>query len=76
LRHTPADWQIVVTAIMETMRRRGVTAALGWHPATKNSVKPAWRTIATFTRKSMRSMRQTPEKSWRLNSMPPLRQQP
>ena len=23
LRHTPGDWQIVVTAIMETMRRRG-----------------------------------------------------
>ena len=49
-----------------------VTTALGWRPATKNSVKPAWRTIATFTRKSTRSMRQTPGKSWRLNSMPPL----
>ncbi len=24
LHHTPGDWQIVVTAVMETMRRRGV----------------------------------------------------
>ncbi|EPY5158697.1 DUF4862 family protein [Klebsiella pneumoniae] len=29
LRHTPADWQIVVTAIMETMRRRGGNDGFG-----------------------------------------------
>ncbi|MCR3898662.1 DUF4862 family protein [Klebsiella variicola] len=29
LRHTPADWQIVVTAIMETMRRRGSNDGFG-----------------------------------------------
>ena len=29
LRHTPADWQIVVTAIMETMRRRGGNGGFG-----------------------------------------------
>ncbi|CAM3395499.1 hypothetical protein SB5531_02075 [Klebsiella variicola] len=29
LRHTPADWQIVVTAIMETMRRRGGHGGFG-----------------------------------------------
>ena len=29
LRHTPADWQIVVTAIMETMRRRGINGGFG-----------------------------------------------
>lgn len=29
LRHTPADWQIVVTAIMETMRRRGGNEGFG-----------------------------------------------
>ena len=25
-RHTPGEWQIVVTAVMKTMRRRGTTA--------------------------------------------------
>ncbi|MEG1421855.1 MAG: DUF4862 family protein [Citrobacter sp.] len=29
LRHTPGDWQIVVTAIMETMRRRGGNSGFG-----------------------------------------------
>lgn len=29
MRHTPADWQIVVTAIMETMRRRGGNGGFG-----------------------------------------------
>lgn len=29
LHHTPADWQIVVTAIMETMRRRGSNDGFG-----------------------------------------------
>ncbi|WP_368918584.1 DUF4862 family protein, partial [Citrobacter sp. FDAARGOS_156] len=29
LRHTPGDWQIVATAIMETMRRRGANSAFG-----------------------------------------------
>lgn len=29
LRHTPADWQIVVTAIMETIRRRGGNDGFG-----------------------------------------------
>ena len=29
LRHTPGDWQIVVTAIMETMRRRGINGGFG-----------------------------------------------
>ena len=29
VRHTPADWQIVVTAIMETMRRRGGNDGFG-----------------------------------------------
>lgn len=29
LRHTPADWQIVVTAIMETMRRHGGNDGFG-----------------------------------------------
>ncbi|HCD1325528.1 TPA: DUF4862 family protein [Klebsiella variicola subsp. variicola] len=29
LRHTPADWQIVVTAIMETMRSRGSNDGFG-----------------------------------------------
>lgn len=29
LRHTPGDWQIVVTAIMETMRRRAANSAFG-----------------------------------------------
>ncbi|WP_045448734.1 DUF4862 family protein [Citrobacter sp. S-77] len=29
LRHTPGDWQIVVTAIMETMRRRSVDRGFG-----------------------------------------------
>lgn len=29
LRHTPGDWQIVVTAVMETMRRRGVNGGFG-----------------------------------------------
>lgn len=29
LRHTPAEWQIVVTAIMETMRRRGENGSFG-----------------------------------------------
>ena len=28
-RHTPGDWQIVVTAVMETMRRRGTNGAFG-----------------------------------------------
>lgn len=28
-RHTPGDWQIVVTAVMETMRRRGINGAFG-----------------------------------------------
>ncbi|EOY5730360.1 TPA: DUF4862 family protein [Enterobacter bugandensis] len=28
-RHTPDEWQIVVTAVMETMRRRGTNAAFG-----------------------------------------------
>lgn len=28
-RHTPGEWQIVVTAVMETMRRRGINAAFG-----------------------------------------------
>jgi hypothetical protein len=28
-RHTPADWQIVVTAVMETMRRRGANGGFG-----------------------------------------------
>ena len=28
-RHTPGDWQIVVTAVMETMRRRGSNGAFG-----------------------------------------------
>lgn len=28
-RHTPEDWQIVVTAVMETMRRRGSNGAFG-----------------------------------------------
>jgi hypothetical protein len=28
-RHTPGDWQIVVTAVMETMRRRGTNSAFG-----------------------------------------------
>ncbi|MDU2878795.1 MAG: DUF4862 family protein, partial [Enterobacter sp.] len=27
--HTPGDWQIVVTAVMETMRRRGSNGAFG-----------------------------------------------
>lgn len=29
LRHTPGEWQIVVTAIMETMRRRGGNSGFG-----------------------------------------------
>ncbi|MEQ0226610.1 DUF4862 family protein [Klebsiella sp. CN_Kp091] len=29
LRHTPDNWQIVITAIMETMRRRGENAGFG-----------------------------------------------
>ncbi len=29
LQHTPGEWQIVVTAIMETMRRRGVNGGFG-----------------------------------------------
>ena len=29
LRHTPGHWQIVVTAIMETMRRRGENGGFG-----------------------------------------------
>ena len=28
-RHTPGDWQMVVTAVMETMRRRGTNGAFG-----------------------------------------------
>ncbi|MBX9046019.1 DUF4862 family protein [Enterobacter ludwigii] len=28
-RHTPGDWQMVVTAVMETMRRRGTNSAFG-----------------------------------------------
>jgi len=28
-RHTPGDWHIVVTAVMETMRRRGTNGAFG-----------------------------------------------
>lgn len=28
-RHTPGEWQIVVTAVMETMRRRGTNGAFG-----------------------------------------------
>lgn len=28
-RHTPGDWQMVVTAVMETMRRRGTHGAFG-----------------------------------------------
>lgn len=28
-RHTPGDWEIVVTAVMETMRRRGVNGGFG-----------------------------------------------
>ncbi len=37
-RHTPGNWQIVVTAVMETMRRRGSNGAFGLAPRTKNSV--------------------------------------
>lgn len=29
LRHTPGEWRIVVTAIMETMRRRGINSGFG-----------------------------------------------
>lgn len=29
LQHTPGDWQIVVTAVMETMRRRGANGGFG-----------------------------------------------
>ncbi len=37
-RHTPGNWQIVVTAVMETMRRRGSNGAFGLASRTKNSV--------------------------------------
>ena len=39
LRHTPADWQIVVTAIMETMRRRGGNDGFGLAPSDEEQRK-------------------------------------
>lgn len=38
-RHTPGDWQIVVTAVMETMRRRGSNGAFGLASADKEQRK-------------------------------------
>jgi hypothetical protein len=48
------EWQIVVTAIPETMRRRGGNTAFGWPPAMKNSVGHASSSIVICTTKSMR----------------------
>ncbi|HDR2862048.1 TPA: DUF4862 family protein [Enterobacter asburiae] len=38
-RHTPGDWQIVVTAVMETMRRRGTNGAFGLASADEDQRK-------------------------------------
>lgn len=46
LKHTPDEWQIVVTAVMETMRRRGETVPLAWPLPMNSSASSAWRIIA------------------------------
>ncbi|ADF59757.1 TPA: DUF4862 family protein [Enterobacter cloacae] len=38
-RHTPGEWQIVVTAVMETMRRRGTNGAFGLASADEDQRK-------------------------------------
>lgn len=38
-RHTPGDWQIVVTAVMETMRRRGTNGGFGLASADEDQRK-------------------------------------
>ncbi len=53
-RHTPGEWQIVVTAIPETMRRRsGGNLAFVWPPAMKNNVGHASSSIVICLTKSM-----------------------
>lgn len=52
-RHTPGNWQIVVTAVMETMRRRGSNGAFGPRPRTKNSVKRALNITAICIKRLM-----------------------
>lgn len=47
-RHTPGEWQIVVTAIPETMRRRSggnLAFGLAWPPAMKSNVGHASSSI-------------------------------
>ena len=38
-RHTPGEWQIVITAVMETMRRRGTNGAFGLASADEDQRK-------------------------------------
>ncbi|STR65284.1 chemotaxis protein [Klebsiella michiganensis] len=72
LRHTPGHWQIVVTRHHGNHAPAAVkTAALGWHPATKSSAKPAWSTIVTCSRRSLKSMVRPPERSLPLSFTPP-----
>ena len=64
LRHTPGHWQIVVTAIMETMRRRGENGGFGLASSDES-------TIATCSRRSLKSMAIPPERSLPLSFTPP-----
>lgn len=59
----PPSWKPCAAAVK--------TAALGWRPATKRSAKPAWSTIATCSRRSLKSMALPPERSLPLSFTPP-----
>ncbi len=51
-RHTPESWKFVVTAVMETMRRRSENSGFGLASSDEEQRRPAWRTIATCSIKS------------------------
>ena len=71
LRHTPGNWQIVVTAIMETMRRRGENGGFGLASSDEEQRKACVEYYRHLQQKIAKTMAIPPERSLPLSFTPP-----